>query len=41
MIRHSTRWVAEPDAEERSMRVVEYALALLAVIAAGILALLR
>ena len=41
MIRQTGLATTEADAEERSMRVVEYALALVAVLAAGILAFIR
>jgi hypothetical protein len=41
MIRQTGLPATEADAEDRSMRVVEYALALVAVIAAGILAFIR
>lgn len=38
MIRHTTITATEADAEDRSMRVVEYALAFVAAAIAGILA---
>jgi hypothetical protein len=41
MIRQTGLSTTETDAEERSMRVVEYALAFVAVLAAGILAFIR
>ena len=41
MIRQSAFAPTESDADDRSMRVVEYAMALVAVLTAGILALLR
>jgi hypothetical protein len=41
MIRPSALPTTESDADDRSMRVVEYAMAMVAVLAAGILALLR
>ncbi len=41
MIPQTTLRTAEADAEDRSMRVVEYALAFVAALAAGILAFVR
>jgi hypothetical protein len=41
MIRHTTIATAEPETEDRSMRVIEYALALVALVTAGVLAFLR
>jgi hypothetical protein len=41
MIRQTTLPTAEPDAEDRSMRIVEYALAFVAALAAGVLAFIR
>ena len=41
MIRQPARRATATEADEDSMRVVEYALALLAVIAAGMLAFIR
>jgi hypothetical protein len=42
MIGHTTRSDPEPtEMEERTMRVVEWALALVALVAAGILAFVR
>ena len=41
MIQQSALAPTESDAEDRSMRVVEYAMALVAVVTAGILALIR
>ena len=41
MIRQTGLSTSEPDVDERSMRVVEYALAFVAVLAAGILAFIR
>ena len=41
MIRPTALPTTEPGIDDRSMRVVEYAMALVAVVTAGILALLR
>ena len=41
MIRQTTLPATESDVEDRSMRLVEWAMALTAVLAAGILAFLR
>lgn len=41
MIRQTGFTATEADAEERSMRFVEYVLAFLAIFAAGILAFIR
>jgi hypothetical protein len=41
MIRQAALPTTESDVEDRSMRVVEYAMALVAVVVAGILAILR
>jgi hypothetical protein len=41
MIRQTAMPAAESDVEDHSMRVVEYAMAVIAVLAAAILALLR
>jgi hypothetical protein len=41
MIRQTALPAADSDVEDRSMRVVEYAMALVAVVVAGILAILR
>jgi hypothetical protein len=41
MIRQTALPTTESDVEDRSMRVVEYAMALVAVAVAGILAVLR
>jgi hypothetical protein len=41
MIRQPSRPVTETDGEDRSMRFIEYVLALVAALAAGILALPR
>jgi hypothetical protein len=41
MIRQTALPTTESDVEDHSMRVVEYAMALVAVLTAGILALLR
>jgi hypothetical protein len=41
MIRRTSLPAAEPDDQEHSMRLVEWALALVAVVAAAALALLR
>ena len=41
MIREAPGTTTDPDADDRSMRVVEYVLALVAMVAAGILTFLR
>ncbi len=41
MIRQTTLPTMESDVEDRSMRLVEWAMALVAVLAAAVLALLR
>jgi hypothetical protein len=41
MIRQTSFTATEADAEERSMRFVEYVLAFVAILAAGILAFIR
>jgi hypothetical protein len=41
MMRQTALPIVESDVEDRSMRVVEYAMAVVAVVAAGILAILR
>ena len=41
MLRHTAIPTAESDVEDPSMRVIEYALAFVAVIAAGVLAFIR
>jgi hypothetical protein len=41
MIRQTTLPAAESDVDDRSMRLIEYGLALIAVIAAGVLAFIR
>ena len=41
MIRQPALPTAESDVEDRSMRLVEYALAFVAVLAAGVLAFIR
>lgn len=41
MIRQTTLPPSESDVDDRSMRVVEWGMALIAVLAAGVLALLR
>ncbi|HXU85812.1 MAG TPA: hypothetical protein VN773_08395 [Verrucomicrobiae bacterium] len=41
MIRQTAIPAAESDVEDRSMRLVEYAMAFVAVLAAGILAFIR
>jgi len=41
MIRQTTIKVDEDDREDRSMRLVEYCMAVVAFVAAGILALVR
>ena len=41
MLRHTTLTAAESDVEDRSMRVVEWVMALVAVVAAGVLAFVR
>ena len=41
MLRRTALPTAESDVEDRSMRVIEYALAFGAVIAAGVLAFIR
>lgn len=41
MIRQPTVQVAEDDPEDRSMRTIEYVLAIVAAVAAGILAFVR
>jgi hypothetical protein len=41
MIRHTILTAIEPDEEERSMRVVELVLAIVAMVAAGVLAFIR
>jgi hypothetical protein len=41
MIRQTIVTATETDADDRSMRVLEWALALIAVIAAGVLAFIR
>jgi hypothetical protein len=41
MIRQTTLPTAESDVDDRSMRFIEYGLALIAVIAAGVLAFIR
>ena len=41
MIRQTPMTTTESDVEDRSMRVVEYVLALVAAVAAGVLAFLR
>jgi hypothetical protein len=41
MFRDTTAPTPESDLEDHSMRIVEYAMAILAVVAAGVLALLR
>jgi hypothetical protein len=41
MIRETPLTTTEPDVEDRSMRVVEYLLAIVAAVAAGVLAFLR
>lgn len=41
MIRQTTLPTTESDVDDRSMRFVEYGMALIAVLAAGVLALIR
>jgi hypothetical protein len=41
MIRNTTISVTDSEIEDRSMRVVEWAMALIAAIAAGVLAFIR
>ena len=41
MIRQAPMTTADTDVEDRSMRVVEYVLAFLAMVAAGVLAFVR
>jgi len=41
MIRHTTLGATDTEIEDRSMRVVEWAMALIAAIAAGVLAFIR
>jgi hypothetical protein len=41
MLRETTITTTEADVEDRSMRLVEYLLALMAAVAAGILAFVR
>ena len=41
MLRDTTITTTEVDVEDRSMRVVEYVMALIAAVAAGILAFVR
>jgi hypothetical protein len=41
MIRQTGLPIPETEAEDRSMRLIEYALAVIAVLAAGILAFIR
>ena len=41
MFRDTTAATPESDLEDRSMRFVEYTMAIVAVVAAGVLALLR
>jgi hypothetical protein len=41
MIRQTALPTTESDIDDRSMRLVEYAMAIIAVVTAGILALLR
>jgi|RhiMetStandDraft_4_1073278.scaffolds.fasta_scaffold960579_1 hypothetical protein len=41
MLRQTTITTTEPDVEDRSMRVVEYLMALIAAVAAGVLAFVR
>jgi len=41
MMRQTALQTVETDVEDRSMRVVEYAMAVVAVVVAGILAILR
>jgi hypothetical protein len=41
MIRHSSLPTTEPDVDDRSMRLVEWAMAIVAVVAAGVLAFIR
>ena len=41
MLRDTTITTTESDVEDRSMRVVEYVMALIAAVAAGILAFVR
>jgi hypothetical protein len=41
MIRQTTLPTTEPDVEDRSMRLVEYAMAFAAVLAAAVLAFIR
>ena len=41
MLRQTTITTTEPDVEYRSMRVVEYLMALIAAVAAGVLAFVR
>lgn len=41
MIRHTALGTTDTEIEDRSMRVVEWAMALIAAIAAGVLAFIR
>jgi hypothetical protein len=41
MIRQTTLPTTDTDVEDRSMRLIEYAMAIVAVLAAGILAFIR
>jgi hypothetical protein len=41
MIREAPGTTTDPDGDDRSMRVVEYVLALVAMVAAGVLTFLR
>jgi hypothetical protein len=41
MFRETTTSAAESDVDDRSMRIVEWAMAVIAVVAAGVLAFIR
>ncbi len=41
MIRHTTVATTDTEIEDRSMRVIEWAMALIAAVAAGVLAFIR